>query len=366
LQFVESAGTAYIRCYEITLTRSSKEKTMLPQLPPTSDTSVWDTWMTMYQVPAVAVAIDLEIFDALHEQPDSPGGLAARMDFDERGLQALLPMLKHMGYLLHHDGLYSLSESGAHYMVSSSPFYWGGLFTRVGKTMGPYKLLRETINKDRINAEKNRPADGWESGHVDMELARIVTAFMHSHSVTAATGMTHTYDFSGTHRMLDVGGGSGCFSIALAQSRPDVSCTIMELPTICELALEYIRDAGVGGQVNTVVVDMFREKWPSGYDTHFFSNIFHDWSPATCLDIAKSSFSALTPGGRILLHEMLLDDDLVSPPHTVTFSLLMAMGTKGQQFSFPQLRDLLQEAGFTGVTWQPTYGYYSIVTGYKP
>jgi hypothetical protein len=339
---------------------------MKPMLPPVSDTCVWDTWMTMYQVPAVAVAMDLGIFDALHQQPASADSLADRLDFDVRGLNALLPLLKHMGYLLHHDNCYSLSEAARYYMTSSSPFSWRGLFTRVGKTMGPYKLLLETINKDRENAEKNRPADGWESGHVDMELARTVTAFMHSHSIASAIGMTHSYDFSNTRRMLDVGGGSGCFSIALAQASSEVRCTIMELPTICELATEYIREAGVEQQVDTTVVDMFRESWPEGYDTHFFSNIFHDWSPETCLEIARSSFRALTPGGRIMLHEMLLDDSGVSPPHTVTFSLLMAMGTKGQQFSFPQLRDLLSQAGFTDITWQPSYGYYSIVTGFKP
>ena len=339
---------------------------MKPELPPVSDTFVWDTWMTMYQVPAVAVAIDLGIFDSLHERADSPSGLAARRNFDQRGLNALLPMLRHMGYLLHHDGLYSLNELATHYMTKDSPFYWGGLFTRVGKTLGPYKLLLETINMERASAEKNRPADGWESGHVDMEMARPVTAFMHSHSVTAANGMTRTFDFSQTKRMLDIGGGSGCFSIALAQSREDVHCTVMELPTICEIAGEYIQQAGVENRVDTLVVDMFRDKWPAGYDTHFFSNIFHDWSYQTCLDIARSSFSALQPGGRILLHEMLLDDQGTAPSHAVVFSLLMAMGTKGQQFTFPQLKDLLTEAGFTDIAWQPSYGYYAIVSGVKP
>ena len=43
----------------------------------------------------------------------------------------------------------------------------------------------------------------------------------------------------------------------------------------------------------------------------------------------------------------------------------MAMGTRGQQFSFPQLRDILEQAGFSGVTWQPSYGYYSMVSGFK-
>jgi acetylserotonin N-methyltransferase len=110
---------------------------------------------------------------------------------------------------------------------------------------------------------------------------------------------------------------------------------------------------------------MFRAAWPQGYDAHFFSNIFHDWSFETCLDLARSSHAALPPGGRILLHEMLLDDSGAAPLPAVIFSLLMAMGTKGQQFTFPQLRELLEQAGFRKVSCQMSYGYYSLVSAEK-
>jgi acetylserotonin N-methyltransferase len=274
-------------------------------------------------------------------------------------------MLRQLGFLQQHAACYQLSEAGRQYMLKASPFFWGHLFSRIGKTIAPHKLLLETVNKERAKAAKNRPADGWESGHVDMEMAREVTAFMHSHSMAAAVGMTHTFDFGGIKRVLDVGGGSGCFSIALARQNPERRCTIMELPTICTLALEYITAGEVAHQVDTVTVDMFREAWPSGYDAHFFSNVFHDWNPETCLALAKSSYAALEPGGKILLHEMLLDDSGTEPAPAVAFSLLMAMGTMGQQFTFPQLQALLTEAGFRKVSCRHSYGYYSLVSAEK-
>lgn len=335
------------------------------QLPVVDDTLVWNAFLDVYKVPALAVAIELEIFESLDAQPDSPEGLAERRDFDPRGLRALLPMLMQLGFLREHGGRYQLNEAGRQYMLKGSPYFWGHVFSRVGKTLGPTQLLRETINRERERAAKTRPADGWEDGHVDMEVARTVTAFMHSHSMPAAVGMTHTCDFSTLRRVLDVGGGSGCFSIALAAALPELRCTVMELPTICTLAMEYIAEAGLSDRIDTVTVDMFRAAWPEGYDAHFFSNIFHDWSFETCLQLARSSHAALPPGGRILLHEMLLDDSCTAPAPAVAFSLLMAMGTKGQQFSFPQLQDLLQQAGFKRVSCQPSYGYYSIVTGEK-
>jgi acetylserotonin N-methyltransferase len=335
------------------------------QLPVVDDTLVWDAWLAMYRVPAISVALELDIFESLDARPDTPEGLAERRNFDGRGLRALLPMLMQLGFLTLHDGCYRLSEAGRQYMLKGSPLYWGGVFNRLSSTLMAHRLLLETINREREHAARSRPVDGWESGHVDMQMAREVTAFMHSHSVPAAIGMTRTCDFSGVHKVLDVGGGSGCFSIALAQLREDIHCTVMELPTICELAVQYIADAGVGGQVDTVTVDMFRQDWPKGYDAHFLSNVFHDWSIDTCLDLARKSHAALPEGGRILLHEMLLDDGATGPAPAVAFSLLMAMGTKGQQFSLPQLRAILETAGFRAISCQSSYGYYSLVTARK-
>jgi len=334
-------------------------------LPTVDDTVIWDAWLSMYRVPALTVALELEIFESLDAKPDSPEGLAERRGFDVRGLRALLPMLRQQQLLQLQDGAYRLNEASRAYLLKASPWFWGGLYRRIAKTLPAHKLLLETVNNERARAAKNRPVDGWESGHVDMALARDVTAFMHSHSMAAAVGMTHNCDFSACRRVLDVGGGSGCFSIALALALPDVRCTVMELPTICELARGYIGDAGVSDRVDTTVVDMFRQDWPQGYDMHFFSNIFHDWSIDTCLDLAKRSFAALPAGGRIVLHEMLLDDGGLTPAPAVTFSLLMAMGTLGQQFTLGQLRDILQQAGFRDITSRHSYGYYSIVSAVK-
>lgn len=334
-------------------------------LPAVDDTLVWNAFLDVYKVPALSVAIELGIFESLDAQPDSPEGLAERRDYDVRGLRALLPMLMQLGFLRQHGGRYQLNEAGRQYMLKDSPYFWGHVFSRVGKTLGPTQLLLETINKERERAARKRPADGWEDGHVDMETARIVTAFMHSHSMPAAVGMTHAYDFSRFGRVLDIGGGSGCFSIAMAAANPQLRCTVMELPTICTLAQGYIAEAGLSDRIDTTTVDMFRAAWPEGYDAHFFSNIFHDWSFETCLQLARSSHAALPPGGRILLHEMLLDDSGTAPAHAVTFSLLMAMGTKGQQFSYPQLQELLQQAGFRRVSCQPSYGYFSLVSAEK-
>jgi acetylserotonin N-methyltransferase len=188
---------------------------------------------------------------------------------------------------------------------------------------------------------------------------------MHSHSLPAAIGAARNYDFAGIKRILDVGGGSGCFMIASAQAHPKLTATIMELGTMCEAAAPYINAGGVGDRVDTKAVNMFREPWPAGYDAVFFSNIWHDWNFRTCEWLARRAYEALPKGGRIMLHEALLDDGGAGPATTAAFSMLMLLATQGQQFTFGELKGLLEAGGFRDVETKPTAGYYSITTGYK-
>jgi cyclopropane fatty-acyl-phospholipid synthase-like methyltransferase len=166
-------------------------------------------------------------------------------------------------------------------------------------------------------------------------------------------------------KLLDVGGGSGCYASAIANANPGILCTVMELAPVCDVADDYIAKADVADRVNTKAVDMFREDWPQNYNAHFFANIFHDWSFETCQELADKSYAALAPGGRICLQEMLLEESGDAAYPAVAFSFLMTWGTKGQQFTFNQLEAMLNKAGFTNVQAQRSYGYYSLVTGEK-
>jgi acetylserotonin N-methyltransferase len=153
--------------------------------------------------------------------------------------------------------------------------------------------------------------------------------------------------------------------IAVAQRHPAIRCTILELPTMCTVAERYVSEGGVSDRVDTIAVDMFRQPWPQGYDAVFFSNIWHDWNVRTCAWLAERAYEILPAGGRILLHEMLIDDDGAGPATAAGFSMLMLLVTQGQQFTFGELRTILESAGFTGVETTPTSHYYSITTGFK-
>jgi predicted O-methyltransferase YrrM len=337
---------------------------MNPAQPVIDDTKIWDAMLTQYNTPAIALALELAVFEALHE-PATPAELVARTGYSARGMGALLGMLKALDLLDRHDGQYRLNNLSRTYMLKGSPYYWGPFFAFTAGALPNYKVYLENI-RDGETREQREAADGWESGQMDAGFARVITDYMHCHSMASAVSLSHSCDFSGVKKLLDVGGGSGCYASAIANANSALKATIMELAPVCTVARDYIAKAGVADRVDTVTVDMFRQDWPQGYDAHFFANVFHDWSFDTCAELARKSFAALPPGGRICLQEMLLDESGDSPYPAVAFSFLMAWGTKGQQFTYNQLRDILLAAGFANVKVQRSAGYYSLVTGEKP
>lgn len=344
---------------------------------PASDARLlWEAYLSPYWFPSLLVADELGVLSSLAQAPASAGELSGRMGLNERGVGALLPMLASLGYLVARDGRYAVTDTTRHYVLPGSPYYWGGVLqaNRRNKFLGPLcDVLREALvtpdPEDAIPSPSpagSANADAWASGETSLEAARGVAAYMHSHSATAAIGLAQNGGFSSARRLLDVGGGSGVYSIELAKSHPDLRCTVLELASSCHWGRGYIERAGVADRVTTVALDMFRQAWPTGYDAVLFSNIFHDWATPTCVELARRAFAALDPGGAINIHEMLLDDDGNGPREAAAFGVHMVTSTRGQHRSFAQMRALLAAAGFVEAEWRSTSPLFSVVRAYKP
>ena len=342
---------------------------MTINVPTTDDRLVWDVWLSMWWFPALTVADELGLFDTLADGPATAGELTERLGLDTRGVEILLALLASLGFLNAHEGRYWISDASRNFLLRNGPFYWGGVFARQRVTNPLHATIRDAVTGKAARAvgqsSGSPPVEAWESGELDPGQAWDIARFMQSHSAPAATGVALNGDFSGVTRLLDIGGGSGCFAIALARQYSGLKCTVMDLPAMCRVAEHYIRDAGAGDRVDARAVDMFREEWPRGYDAMFFSNVFHDWALETCAQLARSAHAALSSGGRIYLHEMLIAEGGAGPPTPAAFAMLMLTATRGRQFTFHQLRTLLGDAGFVDVDVTATYGYYSLIRATK-
>jgi 3-hydroxy-5-methyl-1-naphthoate 3-O-methyltransferase len=309
----------------------------------------------------VLAADELHVFEQLDQQPANFVEMHKRLSLPLRSVMALLGGLAADGFLVKRGDRFYLTDVARAYLLPSSEFYWvpmlRGVRVRDGDLMPA--LRTENLSPD------DRVTRRWEHGEMSAEDARMSNARFHSHSMPAAVGLARNNDFSGVQRMLDIAGGSGCYSIQLALRNPSLRCTVADLPPVAADTVNYIRRYRVADRVDTHAFNMFDDDWPGGYDAIFFSNVFHDWDPRRLHDLSRLSFDGLPAGGRIVLHEMLLNDARDGPLPAALFSVMM-LNTRGKQFSFLELADLLTSVGFKWPEVRHSYAYYSVVVAYKP
>jgi SAM-dependent methyltransferase len=154
-------------------------------------------------------------------------------------------------------------------------------------------------------------------------------------------------DLSGRRRLLDLGGGPGTWAIHFCRENPGLEAAVYDLPTTRPFAEETIARFGLKDRISFVAGDFLQEELPGRYDVAWLSHILHGEGPQGARTILDKAATVLEPGGLLLIHEFILDDDLGGPLFPALFSLNMLLGTPaGRAYSGRELFEMLQEAGF--------------------
>jgi (2Fe-2S) ferredoxin/SAM-dependent methyltransferase len=155
---------------------------------------------------------------------------------------------------------------------------------------------------------------------------------------------------AGIRRILDLGGGSGAYSIAFAKARPGLQCNILDIPEVVPLTAEYVRQAGVSAQVKIRKGDMLEDDFGSGYDLIMLNAICHMFSEEQNRDLFRRARRALGPNGRLAVQDFILNPDKTGPQHAALFSLNMLVGTEaGASYSEIEYKQWMEAAGLTEV-----------------
>jgi hypothetical protein len=141
---------------------------------------------------------------------------------------------------------------------------------------------------------------------------------------------------------------------------------IYERPIVCEVAEDIIGREGLVKRVKIFTGNMWLDPFPSQADVHFYCDILHDWPFQKCKFLLKKSYEYLSPGGRIIIHEMLFNNSKTGPASTAIYNFDMLLWTEGQQFTSKELSAMLQEIGFEKIeSFLTGFGEWGIVTGVK-
>lgn len=192
-------------------------------------------------------------------------------------------------------------------------------------------------------------------------------AAMHRGAAQRAPLVVQAVGTEGVRRILDVGGGSGAYSIAFARASVTLRAEILDLPAVLAIADGHIAEAGLAGRVTTRASDLRTDDLGSGYDLVLLSSICHMLGPDENRDLLARAARALALGGRVVVSDFVLDEDGTAPRQAVLFSLNMLVGTSsGRSYRESEYRAWLEEAGLRDIERVRLPGPAHLLVGRQP
>jgi len=180
---------------------------------------------------------------------------------------------------------------------------------------------------------------------------KVETVFQEAMSALSSQAnnyMLQTVDLTNVVHLVDAGGGDGTNAIAFAKKYPELKITIFDSPSVCEIARKKIDQVGLSERIDTWEGNFLSDPFPDGIDAVIYAHIFTIWSPENNLRLLHRTYSALNEGGRVLIFNMMANDDDTGPLSTALGSpyfLAIATG-EGMLYSWKDYEKWLAEAGF--------------------
>lgn len=311
---------------------------------------------------ALQVACSLRLFDILASESRTAKGIADALKTDQRATGLLCNALAGMGLLEKSNGRFSNTETSQKYLVTSAPLYYGWIIRHMGRLWNSWGKLPESIKTGNPAA---RPGTTEGQDRLDME-----AFIMGMHSVITARGdverLAECLDLKEAGSMLDLGGGPATFSIGLCQRFKALKATVFDLPEAIKIAGKNLaRCHEVEGRIRLLEGDFLKDDLPAGFDLVLISNVIHMMNEEQNGGLMGKVHRSLNPGGRIVIKDHILNEDLTRPVHGALFSLHMLLHTGGRDYSFNEIRGWLDTAGFTKISLLklPSDSPYGVVVG---
>ncbi len=295
-----------------------------------------------WQTATLHTAVKLDIFTAIGKECLQAKEIANKIDSSQEGTRRLLNALVAMNLLgKNKSGGYNNLESTYTLLSKDSSQYTGHIIMHHHHLMEAWHRLDEAVTSG--SPVKKR------SSHSDEQRESFLMGMFNIASGVAPQ-VARAIDLSGCKHLLDLGGGPGTYAIHFCRENPELKATIFDLPTTMPFAGKTVERFNLAERINFKAGDFSSDPIPGSYDVAWISHILHGESIDECRNILQKTKGALKPGGRIMIHEFILNNSQDGPLFPALFSLNMLVDTPtGRSYSEAELLEMLAEQGFTEV-----------------
>lgn len=316
-----------------------------------------------------AAVTHFDVFGRLADHPMTFDELQSTLDLETRPATVLITALRAMGLIAATNGKLSLTELASEHLVPGGEFDVGNYVGLAAASPGVMSMVELLKSNQPPGSDDSGAAfifrDGIRSAMDNAESARHLTLALAGRARNVAPALAHAVNLNDSQLLLDVGGGTGIYSYALLQKHPQLRAIIFDRSEVLKIAEEMGRDYGVLDRIELVAGDMFSDDMPAGADVILLSNILHDWDVPQCEALLRRCADHLQVNGRILIHDVFLNDALDGPLPIALYSAALFSLTEGRAYSAAEYRRWLELSGMSPRTIVPTGVHCGVLDAVK-
>jgi predicted O-methyltransferase YrrM len=308
----------------------------------------------------VLTGAELNLFTQIQRGMDSVETLARANKLNQRALTRLLDALTVHGLLSKENSRYQLTEAGR-FLSSDHPESMLPMALHMNELWATWGRLTDAVTLGK-NPDWALPSQKSEKSR------NAFIGAMHVVGKRLSMEIAEALDLSPYHKLLDIGGASGTYTIAFLEKNPNMKAVIFDLKSVIPFAEDRLKAAGVANRVECVGGDFYTDELPEGCDLALLSAIIHQNSPEQNLELYRKIHRALAPGGTIMIRDHIMDESRTRPPAGAMFAINMLVATEGgDTYTFPEIGNALKQTGFERIR-QIRHGERMdcIVTARKP
>ena len=327
----------------------------------TDTTRLQNIALAYQQSAALFAAIELDLFTAIAQGANTIEAIAGKLDLARPQVDRLVTVLTAMHILLKNGERYANAADVERFLVKGNPRYAGAWMLFTKPQWNDWGQLA-----DRLRVKQEKRLGMYEEFSV--EDARAYHAATNSIGMGAARRFLKQVDLAGRRRLLDLGGGSGAYSIEAAKAYPDLRAIVFDLPPVAVVAREYIARHGVADRVTAMAGDFTADDFPAGVDVVVMASNLPQYSAELIALVVAKAFAALAPGGEMHLVGEALNDERTGPLNPALWGLAEALsGSTGVAHSEAECKAFFAKAGFVDIAVHEFVpGILSRITGRKP
>ncbi len=296
----------------------------------------------------------LDLAARLASGPRTSAELAGETGVDPRALHRLLRGLVSLGVLAQtRDGRFAstriLAGLAADRLAASRDFalYWSS-----GSNVGAWADYAETLRTGRGAFSRVFGQSVWDWFDAHPDERETFARAMGGLTTLSAPIVASQYPWAEVKTVCDVGGGRGMLLSEILIRHPHLRGVLCDAEGVVASAKALLEARGVLDRVERVPGSFFAGV-PAGADAYVLKNILHDWDDATSARILATCRAAMAPGARVVLVELILEEDGADQVGCLSDLHMMVVCEDGQERSRAGFQRLLEGAGFRlGRVWE--------------